>query len=159
MTRLVRVANAGVKVAGFSVICRMLLRVAGKGVSWGQAEANESVGRGRNIENDSMDLDYCQGISTIILSFERETRKWSGWKELAGILQFGETVAWRWHSHDCGLIGWNKTRTFDSERYGTRLDLTMARMKAENSRVKERQKRSSSYREFCQCDRLLDKFV
>ena len=27
-----------------------------------------------------------------IYPFERETRKWSAWKELAGILQFGETV-------------------------------------------------------------------
>jgi hypothetical protein len=49
------------------------------------------VGQGRNIEDDSMDLDYCQGISTIVLSFERETRKWSGWKELAGIYKFDET--------------------------------------------------------------------
>ena len=24
------------------------------------------VGRGRNIEKDSMDLDYCQGINTIV---------------------------------------------------------------------------------------------
>jgi hypothetical protein len=39
-----------------------------------------------------MDLDYCQGISTIVLSFERETRKSRDWKELAGVLQFGETV-------------------------------------------------------------------
>ena len=38
-----------------------------------------------------MDFYYCQGISTIVLSFERETRKWSRYKELAGILQFGET--------------------------------------------------------------------
>jgi len=38
-----------------------------------------------------MDFDYCQGISTMILSFERETGKWSGWKELAGIWEFGET--------------------------------------------------------------------
>jgi hypothetical protein len=41
--------------------------------------------------NGSMDFDYCQGNSTIVLSFERETGKWSGWKELAGILSFGET--------------------------------------------------------------------
>ena len=26
-----------------------------------------------------------------IYPFERETRKWSGWKGLAGILKFGET--------------------------------------------------------------------
>jgi len=32
LTRLVRVANARLEVAGFSVICRMLVRVAGKGV-------------------------------------------------------------------------------------------------------------------------------
>ena len=44
-----------------------------------------------NIENDSMDFYYCQGNGTIILSFERETGKWSGWKELAGIWEFGET--------------------------------------------------------------------
>jgi hypothetical protein len=39
-----------------------------------------------NMGNGSMDFDYCQGNSTIILSFERETGKRSGWKELAGIL-------------------------------------------------------------------------
>jgi hypothetical protein len=44
-----------------------------------------------SMGNGSMDLDYCQGNSTIVLSFERETGKWSGWKELAGILSFGET--------------------------------------------------------------------
>lgn len=38
-----------------------------------------------------MDFDYCQGNSTIILSFERETGKWSGCKGLAGICEFGET--------------------------------------------------------------------
>jgi hypothetical protein len=38
-----------------------------------------------------MDFDYCQGNSTIILSFERETGKWSGWKGLAGICESGET--------------------------------------------------------------------
>jgi hypothetical protein len=27
----------------------------------------------------------------MVLSFERETGKWSGWKELAGICEFGET--------------------------------------------------------------------
>ena len=32
MTGLVRMANAGLKVADFSVICRELARVAGKGV-------------------------------------------------------------------------------------------------------------------------------
>ena len=44
-----------------------------------------------NMENGSMDFDYCQGNSTIVLSFERETGKWSGWKGLAGIWEFGET--------------------------------------------------------------------
>jgi hypothetical protein len=38
-----------------------------------------------------MDFDYCQGNSTIVLSFERETGKWSGWKGLAGICEFSET--------------------------------------------------------------------
>ena len=38
-----------------------------------------------------MDFDYCQGNSTIILSFEREAGKWSDWKELPGICEFGET--------------------------------------------------------------------
>jgi hypothetical protein len=41
--------------------------------------------------NDNTDFDYCQGNSTIILSFERETGKWIGWKGLAGICEFGET--------------------------------------------------------------------
>jgi hypothetical protein len=51
-----------------------------------------SRGFGRaNIGDDSMQLDCCQGNSTIILSFERETGKWSGWKGLAGIWEFGET--------------------------------------------------------------------
>lgn len=49
------------------------------------------VERRRIIENGSMDFDYCQGNSTITLLFERETGNWSGWKELAGILWFGET--------------------------------------------------------------------
>ncbi len=47
--------------------------------------------RCRITKNGSMDFDYCQGNSTIILSFERETGKWTGWKELAGILWFSET--------------------------------------------------------------------
>jgi hypothetical protein len=49
------------------------------------------VERRRIIENGSMDFSYCQGNSTIILSFERETGKWSGCKGLAGICEFGET--------------------------------------------------------------------
>jgi hypothetical protein len=49
------------------------------------------VERRRIMENGSMDSDYCKGNSTIILSFEREMGKWSGWKELAGICEFGET--------------------------------------------------------------------
>jgi hypothetical protein len=53
--------------------------------------AGREVGLAASIGNGSTDFDYCQGISTIILSFERETRKWSGWKGLAGICEFGET--------------------------------------------------------------------
>jgi hypothetical protein len=49
------------------------------------------VERRRIIENGSMDFDYCQGNSTFILSFECETGKWSGWKGLEGIWEFGET--------------------------------------------------------------------
>ena len=56
------------------------------------------VGRGRNparlranMQNPSMDVDYCQGISTKDLPFERETGKWNGSKGLAGIGEFGET--------------------------------------------------------------------
>ena len=30
-------------------------------------------------------------VIVLLLSFERETGKWSGWKELAGICEFGET--------------------------------------------------------------------
>ena len=95
MTRLVRVANAGVKVAGFSVICGEFVRVAGKGLSGGGAEANESggrgkVGRGRIIENGSMDLDYCQGNSTII--YHSNVRRGSGvdgrsWREFGSLVR------------------------------------------------------------------------
>jgi len=49
------------------------------------------VGLAAGMENGSMDFDYCQGNSTITLSFERETEKLSGWKGLAGIWEFGET--------------------------------------------------------------------
>jgi hypothetical protein len=49
------------------------------------------VGLAASMGDGSTDFDYCQGISTIILSFERETRKWIGWKGLAGIWEFGET--------------------------------------------------------------------
>jgi hypothetical protein len=42
-----------------------------------------------------MEFDYCQGNSTIILSFERETRKWWNEKELRRFWQFGETVRGR----------------------------------------------------------------
>jgi len=45
----------------------------------------------RNIGDDSVDLYYCKDISTIVLSFERVTRKWGRYKELAEILRFGET--------------------------------------------------------------------
>jgi hypothetical protein len=47
-----------------------------------------------SMENGSMDFDYCQGNSTITLSFERETGKWSGFRSLARNSEFGET-AWR----------------------------------------------------------------
>jgi hypothetical protein len=57
----------------------------------GERKECRDVERGRIITNASMDFDYCQGNSTIILSFERETGKWSGWKGLAGIWEFGET--------------------------------------------------------------------
>jgi hypothetical protein len=43
LTRSVRVANAGLKVAGFSMICRWLVRVAGKGVTEGEAKEVEGV--------------------------------------------------------------------------------------------------------------------
>ncbi len=49
-----------------------------------------------NMGNGSMDFDYCQGNSTIILSFERETRKWSGWKGLEEISEFDETPLSSW---------------------------------------------------------------
>jgi hypothetical protein len=49
------------------------------------------VGLAATMGDGSTELNYCQGNSTIILSFERETGKWSGWKELAGIWEFGET--------------------------------------------------------------------
>jgi hypothetical protein len=38
-----------------------------------------------------MDVDYCQGISTIFKSFELRRRKSRDWKGLAGIMKFGET--------------------------------------------------------------------
>ena len=44
------------------------------------------------MQNPSMDADYCQGISTKDLPFERETRKWNRWKGLAGNCEFSETV-------------------------------------------------------------------
>ena len=48
--------------------------------------------RGRSMGKYSAELDYCQGISTKDLPFERETGKWNGWKGLAGISEFSETV-------------------------------------------------------------------
>jgi hypothetical protein len=48
------------------------------------------------MKHGSTDLDYCQGISTIILSFERETGKWSGLRWLERNSEFGETV---WCGH------------------------------------------------------------
>ena len=111
MTKCVRVANAGLKVAGFSVSCRVFARVAGKGVRERELTVDSLKSKGKERElntetqrsetgtdlevevglaasmgNGCMDVDYCQGNSTIILSFERETGKWSGWRELAGIL-------------------------------------------------------------------------
>lgn len=60
-----------------------------------QNECRDVEGR-RIIQDGSMDLNYCKGNSTIILSSERETGKWNGWKGLAGIWEFGET--------DCGSV-------------------------------------------------------
>ena len=53
------------------------------------------MGLAASMGNGSMEFGCCQGNSTIILSFERETGKWSGWKGLAGIWEFGETVIGR----------------------------------------------------------------
>jgi len=116
LTKCVRVANAGLKVAGFSVSCRVFARVAGKGVRERELTVDSLKSKGKERElntetqrsetgtdlevevglaasmgNGCMDVDYCQGISTIILSFERETGKWSGWKGLRGFCEFGET--------------------------------------------------------------------
>jgi hypothetical protein len=89
------VANAGLKVADFSVICGRLVRVAAKGViethlkvgslklegeRFGELNAEtqstqrSETGTGLEIEvelaasmgNGSTDVDYCQGNSTII---------------------------------------------------------------------------------------------
>jgi hypothetical protein len=43
LTRRVRVANAGLKVVAFSASCRWLVRVAGKGVTEGEAKEVEEV--------------------------------------------------------------------------------------------------------------------
>ena len=43
MTRRVRVANAGLKAAAFSTSCRWLVRVAGKGVTEGEAKEVDEV--------------------------------------------------------------------------------------------------------------------
>jgi hypothetical protein len=55
-------------------------------------EARVADGLGAAVMgNPSREMDYCQGTVPEYLSFERETRKWSGWKRLAGIWEFGET--------------------------------------------------------------------
>jgi hypothetical protein len=41
--------------------------------------------------NGSTSSDYCQGISTKVLPFELRRQKSRDWKQLAGIMQFGET--------------------------------------------------------------------
>ena len=38
-----------------------------------------------------MEFDNCQGNGTKFVSFELRRNKWNGWKELAGIWEFGET--------------------------------------------------------------------
>jgi hypothetical protein len=60
MTKLVRVAAKGLKVAAFSISCRGPVRVADKEVT---GEGKEiCVGLATNIGNDSTDFDYCQGL-------------------------------------------------------------------------------------------------
>jgi hypothetical protein len=91
-------ADCGFEVVLFSVRRRWLARVARKGLSreWEPgAHRDREIERDRNertMRNGSMDFDYCQGNSTIILSFECETGKWSGLRLLAGNWEFGETV-------------------------------------------------------------------
>jgi hypothetical protein len=79
-----RKSNEKPKLDGLGRVFRM-----GAG-GWG---GGENPSRLRvNIKNGSMDFDYCQGNSTIIGSFERETRKWRGLTRLAGNSEFSETV-------------------------------------------------------------------
>ena len=72
MTWLVRVANAGLKVTLFSFSCGRAVRVARKRLT-GQ---DPKAGAGRNeywltnTRNDSIVLNYCQGIVPEYLSFE-----------------------------------------------------------------------------------------
>jgi hypothetical protein len=85
-------ASCGFEVVLFSVHRKWLARVARKGFSreWELgAHRDREIERdrsGRTMRDGSMDFYYCQGNSTIILSFERETGKCNRWKELAGIL-------------------------------------------------------------------------
>jgi hypothetical protein len=83
------VANAGLKVADFSAVCRQLVRVAGKGVRETELKVEslklkeeedirknrvavddrlgrETVWKWRVTGNSSTNCDYCQGISTIV---------------------------------------------------------------------------------------------
>ena len=51
------------------------------------------------LGHHSMKFDNCQGNGTKIVSFELRRNKWSGWKGLAGIWEFGETETSRdWKS-------------------------------------------------------------
>ena len=92
--RLVRVSR---KIASGEGVTRDPRRVKGEEVDSRRELKVEggSMRRGANIQDPSTDLDYCQGISTKDLPFERETGKWSGWKGLAGIGEFGETAPWK----------------------------------------------------------------
>jgi hypothetical protein len=79
------VANARLKAAGFSDLCRWLVRVAGKGVRGAVASDEWLAARSeaenlwkehggliceRNMGDDSKELNYCQGTVPGYLSFE-----------------------------------------------------------------------------------------
>ena len=61
--------------------------------------------RREHTGNASIKLHYCQGISTLFLSFERETGKWSGWKRLRRICEFSETERW---GVEAGVGSWRR---------------------------------------------------
>jgi hypothetical protein len=62
------------------------------------------AGLAASMGDGSADFDYCQGNSTIILSFELETGKWSGWKGLERIRELTadapifSLAAWKYDS-------------------------------------------------------------